>query len=219
MIIAWRGQSFFELAIKNQENKEVKVAIDPYDESLGLKVPKVEAQILLISHSHLDHSNLKAVVGEPFLVQAPGEYEVQGVFIKGISALPGNNLGKERGMVTIYKIEAEEMKICHLSDLGQKELTEEQLEEIGEVDILMVPVGGIDTIGAKEASSIISQIEPKLVIPMHYQIPKLKVKLEGIEKFLKVMGVGLIEPEAQLKIKLADLPKEEETKIIILKAR
>jgi len=83
----------------------------------------------------------------------------------------------------------------------------------------MIPVGGIYTIGAKEASSIISQIEPKLVVPMHYQIPKLKVKLEGVEKFLKVMGVGSIEPEAQLKIKLIDLPKEEETKIVILKAR
>jgi len=219
MIITWRGQSFFELAIKNQEHKEVKVVIDPYDESLGLKVPKVEAQILLVSHSHSDHSNLSAIIGEPFLIKTPGEYEIQGVFIKGIPAFHNNNLGKEKEMVTIYKIEAEEMKICHLSDLGQKELTKQQLEEIGAVDILMIPVGGIYTIGAKEASSIISQIEPKLVVPMHYQIPKLKVKLEGVEKFLKVMGVGSIEPEAQLKIKLIDLPKEEETKIVILKAR
>jgi len=127
MIITWRGQSFFELAIKNQEHKEVKVVIDPYDESLGLKVPKVEAQILLVSHSHSDHSNLSAIIGEPFLIKTPGEYEIQGVFVKGIPAFHNNNLGKEKEMVTIYKIEAEEMKICHLSDLGQKELTEHQL--------------------------------------------------------------------------------------------
>jgi L-ascorbate metabolism protein UlaG (beta-lactamase superfamily) len=236
MQIIWHGQSFFEIKVKgNKENGEIKIAIDPYngislksrsgrlaegknrpfDDSLGLKVPKVEADILLITHSHYDHSNKKVITGEPFLIEEPGEYEVKGIFVKGIPAFHDNSGGKERGQVAIYKIEAEDMKICHLGDLGQKELSSDQLEEIGEVDILMVPVGGTYTIDPREAANVVSQIEPKIVIPMHYKIPKLKLELEGLEKFLKVMGAEDVQPQKKLKISLKDLPKEE-TEIMVL---
>jgi len=217
MVITWQGQSFFIIRGKNKQNGEIKIAIDPFDKTLGLKVPRVEADILLISHPHPDHSNKKAIIGAPFLIETPGEYETKGIFIKGIPAFHDDSEGKERGTITIYKIEVETMKICHLSDLGQKELNPEQLEEIGEVDILMVPIGGTYTIGPKEAANIISQIEPKIVIPMHYKIPKLKFKFEGVEKFLKVMGAEDIEPQKKLKIKLKDLAKEE-TEIVVLEA-
>lgn len=215
MQITWQGQSFFTIRAKDKQNGEVKIAIDPFDKTLGLRVSKVEADILLISHPHPDHSNKKAIIGTPFLIETPGEYEIKGVSIKGIPAFHDNSEGKERGTVTIYKIEAGGFKICHLSDLGQKELTPEQLEELGEIDILMIPVGGVYTIDAKEAATVVSQIEPKIVIPMHYKIPKLKFKFESVEKFLKVMGVEDIEPQKKLKIKLKDLPKEE-TEIVVL---
>lgn len=215
MKINWYGQSMFEIVAKERQNHEVKIVIDPFDKSLGLRVLQPEADILLVSHSHYDHSNVEAIKGDPFLINGPGEYEIKDVYIKGISAFHDKALGKERGKVTIFTIEAEEIKLCHLSDIGQEELTERQLEEIGEVNILMIPIGGVYTINAKEASRMINQIEPQIVIPMHYQIPKLKLKLEGIDKFLKVMGVKEAERVNKLSIKRKDLG-EGKTRIIIL---
>jgi len=139
------------------------------------------------------------------------------VFIEGIPAFHDDKEGKERGLDTIYTIEAEEMRICHLGDFGQKELTPEQLEKIGDIDILMIPVGGVFTIDAKEASKVIAQIEPRIVIPMHYSVPKLKIKLDGIEPFLKEMGRKSVEPQEKLLVKKKDLI-EEETKIVVLQS-
>lgn len=205
MTIIWHGQSFFEIVTKDKERKELKIVLDPFDESIGLKIPKTEARILLISHQHPDHSNKKAISGSYFLIEEPGEYEINGIHIQGISA----------GEVTIYVIETEDIKICHLGDFGQKELTPEQLDQLGDIDVLMVPIGGVYTIDAKGASKIISQIEPKLVIPMHYQISKLKLKLNSLEQFLKEMGSPAIESQKKLKIKSSDLSKEK-TEIAVL---
>jgi len=215
MNIIWKGQSFFVIDVKGRENGVVRVAIDPYDNKLGLRVPNIEADILLISHAHSDHSNAKAISGRPFTIDSTGEYEVKDVFVKGISAFHDSTEGKERGNVIVYKIEAEGLKLCHLSDLGQKELSPEQLEQIGEVDILMVPVGGAHSLFAKQASEIVSQIEPRIVIPMHYKLPKIKAPLEPVTKFLKVMGEEGIKPEKKLKVATGSLPVEE-TKIVIL---
>ncbi len=234
MQIIWHGQSFFEIIITSAKNHQIKIAIDPFSEEIGLKLPKLEADIVLTTHSHYDHNKIKAVSGGPFLIAGPGEYEIKNVFIQGIHSLGAakprlagdetkfqrpwhdNSKGKERGENTIYTIEAEDLKLCHLGDLGQKELTEEQLEKIAEVDILMIPVGGIYTISAKEALKIMSQIEPKIIIPMHYALPKLKIKLDGLDKFLKLLGIKSITPENKLSIKKKDISSEE-AKIIVLK--
>jgi len=216
MKIIWHGQSLFEIITLAKQNGETKIVIDPFDEKLGLRVPRLSADILLTSHQHYDHCNIKAVSGEPFLIEGPGEYEIKGVYVKGVSAFHDNSLGKERGKVAIFILESEEIKVCHLSDFGQKELTEEQIEEIGEVNILMIPIGGVYTIGAKEAAAVIKQIEPQIVIPMHYKIPKLKEKLEELDKFLKIMGVKNHESFDKLTIKKKDLAVEGETKIIVL---
>ena len=215
MNIVWHGQSFFEIVAKDKESKELKIVIDPFDESIGLKVPKTEARILLITHQHPDHSNKKAISNSAFLIEEPGEYEINGVHIKGIPVFHDDVQGKERGEVIAYVIETEDIRICHLGDFGQKELTSEQLDQLGDIDILMVPIGGVYTIDAKGASKIISQIEPKLVIPMHYQIPKLKLKLNSLEQFLKEMGSSVVEPQKKLKIKSFNLPKEK-TEIAVL---
>ena len=117
----------------------------------------------------------------------------------------------------MFTIQAEEMKIGFLSDLGQKELTSRQIDDLGNMDVLIIPVGGTYTIGAKDASEIISQIEPGIVIPMHYKIPDLKIDVEDIAKFLKEMGSEGIEPLLKLKVSAKDLPsKDEEMKIILL---
>ncbi len=215
MQIIWHGQSCFEITAKNRENSDVVIIIDPFSEEVGLKPPKLAADVLLVSHNHFDHNNIKAVNNSPFLIDACGEYEVKGAFVQGLLASHDNQQGKERGEVIIYKIEVEDIKICHLSDLGQKELTSEQLEQIGNVDILMIPVGGKFTLDAKDASEIISQIEPRVVIPMHYKINNLNVEIDGVDRFLKVMGEEGIVPEKKLKITAKNLPVAE-TKIVVL---
>jgi L-ascorbate metabolism protein UlaG (beta-lactamase superfamily) len=217
MEIFWHGHSFFE--IKTKENKnQIKIAIDPFSEEIGLKVPKAEADILLISHDHYDHNNKDTISGNYFLVDGPGEYEVKGVFVKAIKSFHDRVEGKERGENLIFLIESEDLRVCHLGDFGQKELEEKQVEEIGRVDILMIPVGGIYTISAKEAIKILEQLEPKITIPMHYSLPKLKIKLDPVDKFLKSLGIKSLAPEKKLSIKKEDLSPEE-AKIVLLEPR
>ncbi|XOB40265.1 MAG: MBL fold metallo-hydrolase [Candidatus Nealsonbacteria bacterium] len=216
MKIVWHGHSLFQITTNPEKNNQVQIVIDPFDKSIGLRVPKLEADILLVTHQHYDHNNIKAVSGNPFLIEGPGEYEVKGVFIRGILSFHDDSRGKERGMNTIYVMESEDIKLCHLGDFGQKELTEEQMEKIGEIDILMIPVGGNYTISLKEVAKIMSQLEPKITIPMHYAIPKLKIKLNPLNRFLKMFGIKSLTPLNKLSIKKKDIPADE-AKIIVLK--
>jgi L-ascorbate metabolism protein UlaG (beta-lactamase superfamily) len=206
MEITWHGQSFFEIKSKDPA---VKIAIDPFDETIGLRVTKPEADILLISHDHNDHSNKKVVKGNPFIIEEPGEYEVHDVYIKAIASFHNQSQGQEGGLNNIYVFQCEDIKVCHLGDFGQKELSDEQLEAIGNVDILMIPVGGVYTLDAKGASKVISQVEPRLVIPMHYQIRGLKLKLDPLDKFLKEMGFSAGTPEKKLKLKKSNLSADK----------
>lgn len=216
MQISWLGQACFQILTSPEKGERVSIIIDPFAEDIGLKLPKLSADILLITHQHKDHNNLKKISGNYFLIEKPGEYEIKNVFIQGIPSFHDNSFGKERGENIIFTIESEDLRICHLGDLGQKELSEEQLENIGEVDILMIPVGGVYTISAKEAFSIMNQLEPKITIPMHFKIKNLKIELEGIEKFLKILGIKKIEPIEKLSIKKKDL-NPDEAKIVLLK--
>ena len=212
MQIQWLGQSHFKIQTKNN-GQEVIIAMDPYDESIGLKPSKYQADIVTVSHGHSDHNNIESIKGEPFVITEPGEYETKGVFIYGIPGFHDDKQGKEKGNIVIYKIHSEDMNIVHLSDLGC-ELTDEQLEKIGDVDVLFAPVGGGPTIDAKKANDIVSAIEPRIVIPMHYNLPGLKIKLNSVEDFAKVSGLPL-EKTDKLKINKKDLPQNE-TKIVQL---
>ena len=214
MHIIWHGQSFFQLQTSLSKGEQTTIAIDPFEETIGLNVPSFTADILLITHDHADHNNKKTIKGAPFLVDGPGEYEVKEIFVQGIPSFHDEESGKKRGINTIYTLEVEEMRLCHLGDFGQKELTEDQLEQIGDIDILMIPVGGEFTIDAKGAAHIISQIEPKIVIPMHYALPKLKIKLDEVDKFLKEIGQKSVVPQPKLLIKKKDLPLE--TQVVVL---
>ena len=216
MQIFSHGHACFQIAATPAKNSQVRIVIDPYSEEIGLKLPKIEGDIVLSTHSHYDHNNIKAINGNPFVIEGPGEYEVKGVFVQGIPAWHDEKQGTLRGSNTIYTIDVEELRLCHLGDFGQAELSSEQLEKIGDVDVLMIPVGGVYTIDAKGALKIMSQIEPKITIPMHYGLPKLKVKLEAVDKFLKAVGIKALEPEPKLSIKKKDI-SEEEAKVIVLK--
>ena len=220
MYIQWFGQSFFKITTKNSLGQELALAIDPFNKNYGLKVPnKFGADIALITHDHEDHNNLEIIKGteitpEPFVISGPGEYEVKGVMIYGVPSFHDDENGAKLGDNTIYIIEAENMWLAHLGDLGQKKLSEKQLEHLEGVDVLFVPIGGTYTIDAKTAGQIISEIEPKIIIPMHYKIPDLNIALDGVEKFIKEIG---LKPEETDKLRLIkkDLPTEE-TKLVIL---
>lgn len=211
MIITWLGQSCFKL-----QSGELVVVLDPFSKDIGLTPPRFRADLVLVSHDHYDHSNASALGGEPFLISGPGEYEVKGVYVHGVETFHDKVQGKERGMNTIYNIKMEDLSIVHLGDFGEGEMRDETLEEVGEADILMVPVGGKYTVGAEEAAKIIKQIEPRYVIPMHYKIPELKLDLDGVEKFLKEMG-SKITPQDKLAIKRKDIGEEEKTEVVVLK--
>ena len=209
MDIYWFGQACFKLKGKNTQ-----VLIDPFDpEFTGLKLPKdLAADVVLSTHEHQDHNNVSVVKGinspSPFKFSESGEYEISGVIITGISSFHDNNEGSERGLNTIFHINLDGLNIVHLGDLGQSKLTEEQVSQISETDILLIPVGSVYTIDGKLASDIVSQLEPRIIIPMHYFIEGLKFQLDPVDKFLKEMGVEGVTPQPKLSITKDKLPEE-----------
>lgn len=203
MLIQWFGHSCFRL-----EDKETSILIDPFDKEIGLRPPKTKDPVVLSTHGHYDHASLSDVSTDAVVITGPGEYEAKGVSVRGIKSFHDNTQGSERGLNTIYVITIEDITICHLGDLGQEKLEEEQVDQIGDVDILMIPVGGVYTIDGKQAAEIIGQIEPKIIIPMHFKVPGLKIDIAGPEKFIK--EIGLV-PEKMDKLRVAKktLPQEE----------
>lgn len=185
------------------------MVIDPYDqEYTGLKLPKdLEAQVVISTHTHKDHSNVNAVTGDPLVVAGPGEYEVAGVSITGVATAHDTSGGSERGVNTLFHIFTDGINIVHAGDLGHV-LTEEQVSGIDNVDILMIPVGGNYTIDAEAAAKVVAQLEPKIIIPMHYKIPGLTADIQGVEPFLKEMGAESVEPQPKLTITKDKLPEE-----------
>ena len=213
MTISWYGQSCFKIT---EQGGHLNLITDPFDKSIGLTPPRISADIVIVTHSHHDHNNVSAIAGQPFIINGPGEYEVKGINITGIPAFHDQKQGEERGLNTIYLIEIDEIKICHLGDLGQEKLTDEQIEQLNEVDILLIPVGGVYTVDAGQAVEIIEQLEPHLVIPMHYKIPGLKIDLDGVEKFLKEMGVSQKTAIDKLTLKKKDLT-DKEMEVVVMK--
>lgn len=205
MDITWLGHASFKI-----KGKVASVVTDPYDPQLGLKLPKVEADIVTISHDHYDHNAASLVGGEPFVINGPGEYEVKGINIIGVSSYHDNKKGAERGKNTLYNIKVDNVNIAHLGDLGQEELSSEQIESLGNVDILMIPVGSVYTIDAGTAAKITAALEPSVVIPMHYADKNAKVNLEDVEKFLKEMGKEDVKPIGKLTITKDKLPEESQ---------
>ncbi|MDD2823366.1 MAG: MBL fold metallo-hydrolase [Candidatus Daviesbacteria bacterium] len=210
MDIHWLGHSCFKI-----KGKSATVIIDPFDpEFTGLKLSKdLAADVALSTHEHKDHNYTEAVTGDPLLVSGPGEYEKAGVTIVGIRTFHDNVKGSERGINTIYHIFMDGINIIHLGDLGHV-LTEEQLSLIDQSDIVMIPVGGGPTIEGEDAVKVIAQLEPKIVIPMHYKEPGLKFDLGDVEPFLKEMAAENIEPQSKLSITKDKLP--DTTTVVVL---
>ena len=210
MEISWLGHSCFHLRGKN-----VTLITDPFSPQLGHSLGKISAPIVTISHNHPGHNYAIGVDGGPRIVRGPGEYEISDVLITGVASYHDNKHGQELGRNTIYIIHIDDLIICHLGDLGHI-LQEEQLEEVADADMLLVPIGGQHTINAAQAAEVISQVEPHIVIPMHYS-SSIGDAPNPLDKFCREMGIEAINPQPKLSITRSALPAE--TQVVILSSR
>lgn len=216
MIITWLGHACFKIQDKVGPDG-VTVVTDPFAKKFGLKVPNFEADIITVSHQHEDHNNVEALRGKPFVIDCAGEYDVKNVLVEGVDSFHDDKQGAERGDNIIFRFEIDDISIVHLGDFGQKSLDSAQLEKLAGTDILLIPVGGKYTIDSKQAVEIVSQIEPRIVIPMHYKVPGLKIEgLAGVDAFVKEMGITP-SYEEKLKISKKDLPQED-MELVVLKS-
>lgn len=211
MDITWLGHGCFRL-----RGKSASAVTDPYPPSLGLKLPRLEANLVTVSHEHENHSYVEAVK-DAFVVDGPGEYEVAGVTVYGFPTFHDHDGGATRGRNTVYVVEVDDVRICHLGDLGHK-LNEDHLDEIGTIDVLLAPAGGGTSLDAEGAAAVVRQIEPRVVVPMHYGIPGLKKQLDGVDRFLKEMGATEVEPLNRLSVQ-ATTGETETTRVVVLEPR
>lgn len=200
MEISWLGHSCFRI-----KGNRTTVVTDPFAPTLGYSLGKPTARIVTISHNHAGHAYFEGIAGEPRKIDRPGEYETNGVFILGVPTFHDAEKGSISGKNTAYAMEIDEICVCHLGDLGHA-LSSEQAEEIGNVDVLLLPVGGVTTMDAATAAKVVRQLEPKVVVPMHYQTPAFKGTLEPVDRFLKEVGAKDIIPQPKLSFTRVTLP-------------
>lgn len=213
MTISWLGLSCFEITTKSPSG-EAAIVIDPYDNATGLRFPRtLQGDAVLSSHNEKDADNLAGVGGQPFVINSPGEYEVKDVFLYAMSAPAKGEKDQEINNL-IFRLEAEKINLAHLGALN-RELTEDEMSQLQNIDILMLPVGGHRVMNAKTAAAVVAQIEPRVIIPMTYALPNLKEKLDAVDVFNKELRVLRRETANKYKVARKDLP-EEETIIMVL---
>ena len=194
------GHSCFRI-----KGSQAIVITDPFPPDTGYSLGKQTADIVSVSHWHPSHSYVQGVSGESRLIKGPGEYEIAGVLVLGIATFHDSVKGQSRGKNTAYLMEIDGVAVCHLGDIGHV-LGDEQIEEMGNIDVLLLPVGGVSTINPAMAAEVIRKVEPKVVIPMHYKTPATNRELEPVENFLKEMGVTQVEARPKLTISKSNLP-------------
>ncbi len=214
MEIKYIAHSSFQI-----KTKTATVVTDPFSADIGIKYPKTFAEIVTVSHDHSDHNNIKGIEGTPTILDWPGEYEIKSTFVSGVASYHDDKKGADRGPNVMFKIFSEGLTLLHVGDLGHK-LDDATLEAVGSVDVLLIPVGGHYTIDAATASQVVKQIDPYIVVPMHYGHAGLNQKtfghLQPLSDFLKVMGHPEITPLPRLTVKHEDMAAITSTKIVTL---
>lgn len=208
MEITWLGHSCFRL-----KGKEASVITDPYADSVGMSLGKVSASLVTVSNNHPHHNNVAAVADAVRVIRGPGEYEVAHVLVTGIPTYHDAAKGAHLGKNVVYLIEMDDVRVCHLGDLGHTLLSKET-SSLGGIDVLLVPVGGVCTIDASTAAEVIGALEPKLVVPMHYQTSTSKVNLEPLDRFLKAMGLSNVQAQTRLSVSASNVPQQ--TQVVVL---
>ncbi|PIR58024.1 MAG: lactamase [Parcubacteria group bacterium CG10_big_fil_rev_8_21_14_0_10_38_31] len=212
MIITYYGSSCFKV-----QSGETVLVFDPPSKESKFKSPRFASSLVFVSHNHKDHNgweNFTTGDKKPIILKGPGEYESGGTHIRGVLTYHDASFGKDRGLNTAYVVNLENMNICHLGDFGETDLRGEAKEDIGEIDILFIPIGGDTVIDAEGASKIISQIEPRIIIPMHYGSGD--GKSAELKKFINEMG-GDGKPLDKFTLKKKDL-EGKEMQFIVLNA-
>jgi len=206
MQLYWHGYSSVRIEAKIAE-QEVTLLTDPYENESGLRFPRTVApDILLLSNQDKKKFNLEGVQGTPFVIADPGEYEVKGLFVQSIQDESVDPTEKFRPL--IFRAVVEGMSVAILGQLKRK-LTAFEIEELDDVDVLLLPVGGGDVMDSKLAADTIADIEPRIVVPLHYDIPGIKAKLADVNTFCKSLGVCKRQDLNKLKITKKDLPAED----------
>jgi len=203
--IRWHGHSCWEIT------NNITLVTDPHDgKSIGIPAPSVQGDIILVSHDHYDHNSVKSVVKDGSKVVLEGRKRtIDNVTIKGIESFHDEVQGAKRGSNLMYKFEMEDIKFCHLGDLGH-DLDESIIEDIGEVDVLFIPIGGTFTVDDKQAWDIVKKIKPRIVVPMHYKIGGLSLPIAGIDAFLEQNPYKILSVGNEIDIEKEDLPDEPE---------
>jgi L-ascorbate metabolism protein UlaG (beta-lactamase superfamily) len=209
--IAWLGHSCFRI-----RGREATIVADPCPPSSGYDIGKPTANIVTVSHAHENHSYVKAVAGKPAILVRPGEYEIHGAFMTGVRTYHDAHKGAEQGLNVCFVIEMEDVRVCHLGDLGHTP-TPDQVEEMSGAAVLLIPVGGHTTIDAPTAAEVVNIIEPAIVVPMHYRTADVQSELATIDRFLKEMGAKDLEPQPKLTVNRKSLPHE--TQVVLLDHR
>jgi L-ascorbate metabolism protein UlaG (beta-lactamase superfamily) len=214
MNIQYYGHSCFKITTKpaGRATEDVAIFFDPFDKSIGIRPPQGQADIVFVSHDHHDHSNIEALKGTPIVINTPGEYAIKGINAVGIETFHDAKEGMERGKNTVFTVDSEDIKVCHLGDLGA-DLSPHQLEEM-DVDILFIPIGGKYTLDGVRAAELVRKIEPKVVIPMHYKINGSTMDIDTEKKFCSEMGNCPKERVSKINLKKKDL--EEKSMEVIL---
>ncbi|HBR78899.1 MAG TPA: MBL fold metallo-hydrolase [Candidatus Moranbacteria bacterium] len=217
MNIQYYGHSCFKITTKSEgKNTDGVVAfIDPFDKKIGLKPPQGRADVVFVSHrQHSDHNNVEALKDNPVVIDAPGEYSVKGINVTGIDSFHDDKEGAERGRNTIFVLDTEDVRICHLGDLGV-DLTVKQMEKIGNVDILMIPVGGKYTIDSNQAVKIAKKLSPSMIIPMHYKMNGMNLDVSDEKDFCSEIGNCPKEKVNKITLKKKDL-EEKNMEILLM---
>ncbi len=198
------------------EDKDFTIVTDPYDESTGLKMPNLKANVVTVSYKDPHHSNVESVEGGPRVFSWPGEYETGGAHFKGVTSFHNSKEDAEQKENIIFTCELNGINLCHLGALGTK-LTPEQLEQVGDVDILFIPVGGKEGIDAKKAKEVVEQIEPRIIIPITYHTEGSKCGFDAVDSFVKEMGSQAGEPIDSFTLKRSELP-EDNSKVVVIRS-
>lgn len=216
MTIQFFGVSCFKITTKIG-NEEVSLITDPYSENIGKLPRNLNGDIVTISRrTHEHHNNIEAAGEKAFLVEHPGEYEVRGVSIYGTPAAHEKGESKDYHRNTIYHFLIDDVRVVHLGGLD-KPLTDEHLAQIGEVDVLMIPVGGGDVLAAQAAADLVTRMEPRVVIPMHYKMKDISLAAGDVAPFVKELGAKTIESD-KWKVTKKDLPQDETFIVLLSKA-
>lgn len=207
--ITWFGHSCFLLAASGG----VRILMDPFDEEVGYAVPRVSADLVTVSHDHFDHNNTKAAVGTPKVLRGAGEWNAGGVRIRGVSTHHDDVGGAKRGPNTVFVIESDGLVVCHMGDIGHVPC-DDVASDIGEVDVLMVPVGGTYTLDADGAAAAAKKLSARIVIPMHYWTAGSSVKVAGVEPFLAKMASVSVASNRVLRVTPSELP-DKQTAVVL----